>query len=167
MPWRPANQRVKQVTCRLRHQMHEAQDHMLCLEHKQLASQAAEEVEPHPQQPALLLHQQPAYAHMEAFGQQVGAMSRHEEQPDSGRNQDRSDTLTVDTGHSDDRQHPYEEQHVVNTSQASSSQTNRQASRQSGQPAGSANQSPHGCSHLDKAHAQQPQLQAHADQVQL
>ncbi len=105
MPWRPANQRVKHVTCRLRHQMHEAEDHMLCLEHKPLASQAAEEVEPHQQQPALLLHQQPAYGHVEAFGQQVRAMSRHEEQSDSGRNQDRSDTLTVDPGHSDDRQH--------------------------------------------------------------
>ena len=136
MFWRSANQRVKHVACRLRHQMHEAQDHMLCLKHKQLTNRAAEEleeyIEPHQQQPALLLHQQPAYGHVEAFGQQVRAMSRHEEQSDSGRNQDRSNTLTVDLGHLDDRQHQHEEQHVVNTSHMSPSQTNRQESRQNG-----------------------------------
>ena len=120
--------------------MHEAQDHMLCLKHKQLTNRAAEEleeyIEPHQQQPALLLHQQPsrqrAHAHMEASGRQVRAMSRREGQPDSGRNQDRSNTLTVDLGHLDDRQHQHEEQHVVNTSHMSPSQTNRQESRQNG-----------------------------------
>jgi hypothetical protein len=136
MPWRPANQRVKHVTCRLRHQMHEAEDHMLCLEHKPLASQAAEEVEPHQQQPALLLQQQPAYGHVEAFGQQVRAMSRHEEQSDSGRNQDRSDTLTVDPGHSDDRQHYYEEQHVVKfLRRAQVKQTDKRQTRMGSQQA--------------------------------
>lgn len=55
--------------------MHEAEDLMLCLEHEQLANETVDERQPHQQQPALPLNQQPlgqrAYAHMEAFGQHL------------------------------------------------------------------------------------------------
>lgn len=100
---------------------------------------------------------------MQASGQQLRAMSRRQEPPDSGGNQDQSDTVTADPAYSDDHQHQHEEQHGVKTPHTSPSQRNRQQSIQNEQPAGSADQSPHGCSHLD----QQPQPRLHADQIQL
>ena len=64
-----------------------------------------------------LAHQQPlgqrAYAHMQTSGRQLRAMSRRQEPPDLGGNQNQSDTVIADPAYSDDRQHQHKEQHGV------------------------------------------------------